>query len=308
MEASTLEYDCGPRNLTRSRMIRDYIILAKPRISVMVVLTVAVAALISWPESGASPWRLIHAMIGLMLVSASGCAVNQYLERYVDWLMPRTAKRPLPDNRLSAGQVAVFGAVTLGAGTAWLAALVNWQTLVVALSSWVVYVVIYTPLKAHTWLNTFVGAVAGALPVLVGSTAITEGAITTQAWWLFALLYIWQFPHFMAIAWLYRADYERGALQMASTVKHAERLTAVVAVIFALAHLPVTALAFWPNTIVAASGCALGTALALWYISASVLFAQNVNDATARVLFRVSLIYLPLYLALLSLTAAFQPG
>lgn len=155
----------------RPGVIRDFLTLAKPRISVMVLFTVAVSGLISW-QPGAELPVLIHTMIGLLLISASGCAVNQYLERYVDWLMPRTAERPLPARRLSAIQVALFGTITMGMGTAWLWALANWEALAVSVASWLVYVAIYTPMKAKTWLNTFVGAVSGAMPVLSGIVAV----------------------------------------------------------------------------------------------------------------------------------------
>ena len=232
----------------RQRMIQDFFILAKPRISVMVLFTVAVAGVVSWNESSQA-WSLAHAMIGLLLVSASGCAVNQYLERFVDWSMPRTADRPLPGQRLSSLQVALFGSVTLGVGLAWMWTLANWQSAMVAALSWVLYVCIYTPMKPRTWINTFVGAVAGALPVLVGSTAVAQGQITFAAWMLFAVLYIWQFPHFMAIAWIYREDYRLGKLRMASTESNAERLSGRVAILFAVALFPVTLMSLWPTGI-----------------------------------------------------------
>jgi protoheme IX farnesyltransferase len=312
--STLMNIDTIPLSNARDRlqrgMIRDFIELAKPRISVMVLLTVAVAGFISFGQS-TSPdevnpgMTLVNAMIGLLFVSASGCAVNQYVERYVDWLMPRTADRPLPGQRLSAGQVALFGAVTAGVGIAWLWTLVNWQTMAVAASSWVLYVCIYTPMKPRTWLNTFVGAVAGALPVLVGSTAVTGGQITFAASMLFAVLYIWQFPHFMAISWLYRDDYRRGQLRMASTETHAETLTGRVAVIFALALLPVMAISLWPAGILQGFLFSGALALGVWYLLASWQFANAVDDQTARYLFRVSLVYLPLYLVALTVSAWF---
>ncbi len=286
---------------------REYVELSKPRISVMVLLTVAVAALISVPAGGtADVWKVVHAMIGLLLVSASGCALNQYLERYVDWMMPRTAQRPLPDLRLTSLQVAVFGAVTFGIGLAWLLALVNWQTAAVAGASWVIYVWIYTPLKRFTWLNTYVGAVAGAMPVLVGSTAVASGVIKWPAFWLFAVLYIWQFPHFMAIAWLYRDDYERAAVKMASTVDRSERLVAWHAIVFAVILIPVSLVTLWPQQL--ADWVLLVAAIApgIWYLYASIQFARQVDDERARSLFRVSLLYLPVYLVVLSIASMIQ--
>jgi heme o synthase len=290
----------------RQRMIQDFFVLAKPRISVMVLFTVAVAGVISWNESGQA-LSLANAMIGLFLISASGCAVNQYLERFVDWSMPRTADRPLPGQRLTSLQVALFGSVTLGVGLAWMWKLVNWQSAVLAALSWVLYVCIYTPMKPRTWLNTFVGAVAGALPVLVGSTAVAQGQITFDAWMLFTVLYIWQFPHFMAIAWIYREDYRLGKLRMASTESNAERLTGWVAILFAVALFPATLISLWPTSVGQGSFCFIALALAGWYLILSIRFARTVNDENARCLFRVSLVYLPLYLLALT-TSALIPG
>lgn len=286
----------------RQRMIQDFFILAKPRISVMVLFTVAVAGVVSWNESGQA-WSLVHAMIGLLLISASGCAVNQYLERFVDWSMPRTADRPLPGQRLTSLQVALFGSVTLGVGLAWMWTLANWQSAVVAALSWVLYVCLYTPMKPRTWLNTFVGAVAGALPVLVGSTAVAQGQISFDAWMLFAVLYVWQFPHFMAIAWIYREDYLMGELRMASTESNAERLTGRIAILFAIALFPATLISLWPTGMTQGVFCFVAMVLAGWYLVMSIQFARKVNDENARRLFRVSLVYLPLYLLALTLSA-----
>lgn len=285
-------------------VLRSFVELAKPRISVMVLFTVAVAGLVSLPEAVAGTgWKLIHAMIGLLLVSASGCALNQYLERYVDWLMPRTAKRPLPALRLSAVQVAVFGAVTFGVGIAWLLALANWQTATIAGINWVLYVWIYTPLKLRTWLNTYVGAVAGALPVLIGSTAVCDGKITVGAWLLFSVLFIWQFPHFMAIAWLYRHDYRQASVRMATTVDDTGRLAGWHAIIFCLALFPVTVAAIWPQGIVMIVLMATAIGLAVWYLQAALRFWRCTDTETSRHLFRVSLVYLTVYLVVLSISA-----
>lgn len=287
-----------------SSTLRDFVELAKPRISVMVLLTVAVAGLVSLPSAqSGTVWQLVHAMIGLFLVSASGCAMNQYLERYVDWLMPRTAKRPLPDQRLSALQVASFGAVFFGIGMAWLIALTNWQTATIAGVNWLLYVWIYTPLKLRTWLNTYVGAIAGALPVLIGSSAVCDGKITLGAWLLFAVLFVWQFPHFMAIAWLYRDDYRNASVLMATTVDDSGRLAGWHAVLFAIVLFPITVLAVLPATPGSWLILMAVQTLNAWYLIASLRFFQDVNTDTSRRLFRVSLFYLTGYLVLLSIYA-----
>ena len=283
-------------------LTRSFVELSKPRISIMVLLTVAVAGLVSLPYAASgSGWKLIHAMIGLLMVSASGCALNQYLERYVDWLMLRTSKRPLPDLRLTSLQVAVFGSVTFGMGMAWLIALTNWPTAVVAGINWVLYVWIYTPLKLKTWLNTYVGAVAGALPVVIGSTAVCEGQITFNAWLLFAVLFIWQFPHFMAIAWLYRDEYREAGVRMATTVDDSGNLAGWHAVIFSMALFPTTLFAIWPHNVWALILLGLALWLAVRYLKASLQFLKKTDTSNARHLFRISLIYLTAYLFLLSI-------
>lgn len=285
-------------------LTRSLVELSKPRISIMVLLTVAVAGLVSLPYAiSGSGWKLIHAMIGLLMVSASGCALNQYLERYVDWLMLRTSKRPLPDLRLTALQVAVFGAVTFGIGMAWLIELTNWQTATIAGINWVLYVWIYTPLKLKSWLNTYVGAVAGALPVVIGSTAVCDGQITLNAWLLFAVLFIWQFPHFMAIAWLYRHEYRDAGVRMATTVDDTGKLAGWHAVVFSVALFPVTLFAIWPYNIWAILLLGLAIWLAIRYLKASIQFLKKTDTANARSLFRVSLVYLTAYLFVLSIWA-----
>ena len=286
----------------QSGLVTAFLELAKPRISVMVVFSVAVAGLVSLPMAlEGTGWKLVHAMFGLLLVSASGCALNQYLERYVDWLMPRTEKRPLPANRLSSVQVAVFGAVTVGTGVAWLAALVNWQSALIAVATWVIYVWIYTPLKLKTWLNTYVGAIAGALPILIGSTAVCNGTISPGAWKLFLVLLIWQFPHFMAIAWLYRKDYRNADVLMATTVDDSGKLAGWHAVLFAIGLIPVTVWSMWSPEKVGMVLLGIVILLGGWYFLASIRFFQNTNDTTARRLFRVSLWHLTAYLVLLSI-------
>lgn len=269
----------------------------------MVLLTVAVSGWISSSSNSFSTIAMLHAMFGLAMISASGCAWNQYVERYVDWLMPRTAKRPLPDQRLSSTDVAAFGSITFGIGVAYLWALVNWQTTAIAVVSWVIYVWIYTPLKTRTWFNTHIGAVAGAMPVLVGSAAL-DGTISVAGWLLFAVLLIWQFPHFMAIAWLYREDYRQGGLRMVSVNDPGGARTGRVAIVGAILLLPLLPVL----TIVISTQYLLWSILSIgtgaWYAWASWCFYRSTNDTTARRLFRVSILFLPTYLIILAIARA----
>ncbi len=282
-------------------LIGDYVELMKPRIALMVLLTVIVAGFLAAGGS-TSVLALVNVSIGVLLISASGSAWNQYLERYTDFLMPRTALRPLPDQRLTANQVTAFGAITFGAGVVYLGTVVGSLPLLLGLSTWFLYVLVYTPMKRRTWWNTAVGAVAGALPVLIGAAG-TGSHVTGPVWGLFAILFLWQFPHFMAIAWLYRRDYAEGGLKMITVVDPSGKLAGVHAIVGAIALLLVSvATAFCFSSVVARS-VVLGICglVGLWYLASSILFARRLDDEAARQLLHVSLLHLPLVLLALVL-------
>ncbi len=196
--------------------VATYVELTKPRIVAMELVTIIVAAHLASPW-GVRPLVLMHTVLGAALVAASAGAFNQWWERSTDARMARTANRPLPTGRLTALQVIVFGAVTLVVGSIDLMVGVGLTTTTIALATWLVYVLAYTPLKTRSPINTAVGAVSGSLPILIGWTA-TGAAIDMRALALVAVMFLWQFPHFMAIAWLYRADYVRGGQRMLTVV------------------------------------------------------------------------------------------
>ena len=279
--------------------VQAYMALTKMRISVMVLFTFAVAAILAAHATG-TPLNLgvlMGALIGMLMVAASGNAMNMYIERYSDCLMPRTAKRPLPAQQLSTIEVATFGAVTFGIGMAFLFAAVNWQTAVCGIANWILYVFIYTPLKRKTPLNTEVGAVAGAMPIIMGSLAATA-SVGLIGWSFFGVLFLWQFPHFMAIAWMYRKQYEAGGLKMLTVTEPtglaAGRKAIVTGVmLIGVSLLPVFTLSTqvhgWLFGIVA-------VLLGVYYLKAAIAFYYSRTDAVARRLLRVSLLYLPLYM------------
>jgi protoheme IX farnesyltransferase len=280
----------------------DFVELCKPRISIMVLLTVVAGGFLS-AGVAASVLGLLNVAFGLFLIAASGSAWNQYLERYSDFLMPRTARRPLPDRRLKAGQVTLFGSITLGVGLAYLGTVVNVSAMLMGVATWLLYVCVYTPLKRLTWWNTAIGAVAGAMPVLVGAVGV-GAPVGATAWALFVLLFLWQFPHFMAIAWLYRRDYAEGGLRMVTVVDPSGRLAGLHAVIVSVAMLFVSvgfALLFG-SAMARLVIVGIGGISGLWYVWASIQFARNLDDASARRLLRISLICLPL--AMLALVVA----
>jgi len=274
-----------------------YIELTKPKIALMVLVAVAAAACIaSWRQP---TWAVAHALFGTLLVAASSCAANQWLERYRDSLMDRTAIRPLPQGRLSSSEAVGFVTITLVAGLVWLAVFTTLLTACIALLTWFFYVAVYTPLKTRTSLNTAVGAIPGALPVLIGWTCV-EGPLTLRAAGLFLTLFVWQFPHFMAIAWLYRKQYARAGFRMLPIVDRTGHWAGVQAVACASVLVPVSlvpVLSLQGSGALAYAACAV--ALGLGQLACAVAFAWQRNDISARRLLRASLVYLPVLLACL---------
>lgn len=298
MATTTSATDVKPHPAPWAALASDYVALTKPRIAVMMLITVAVAAFVArWGQP--DMWHVMHAVVGVALVAASASAVNQWLERETDGRMPRTASRPLPAGRLTSREVLWFAAVTLIAGTTYLLATLRWDTAAWAVATWVVYVLAYTPLKTKSSVNTAVGAVSGAMPVCVGWAAV-GGAYDIRMASLFTTLFLWQFPHFMAIAWLYRDQYARAGLQMLSVVDPSGRRCGAQAVVTALVLIPVSLL---PSVLDLAGSLYFCWALALGtaQFAAAVWFMLRLDERSARTLLRASLIYLPSLLMMLIL-------
>ncbi|MGA7921407.1 MAG: heme o synthase [Candidatus Acidiferrales bacterium] len=193
-----------------------YVVLTKPDVTFLVVITTVAGFYLG--SSGPLEWmRLMHTLCGTLLVAGGTAALNQYIERNMDSLMRRTAARPLPTGILQPKEVLVFGVATIIGGTLWLTLAVNGLAAFIALVTSVSYLAAYTPLKTRTTLATAVGAIPGALPPLIGWAA-ARGSLSMGAWVLFAILFVWQFPHFMAIAWMYREDYGRAGILMLPVV------------------------------------------------------------------------------------------
>jgi protoheme IX farnesyltransferase len=277
----------------------DYLALTKPRIAVLVLFTVGVGVLLA----AGTEWRLavlFHAVFGTALVASGASALNQWLECSSDGKMRRTQDRPLPGGRLQPLEVLAFGMVLGVAGTVYLiVTLPSPAAAVAAAFTFVCYVAIYTPLKRRTTLNTLVGAVPGAMPPVIGWCAVT-GEVTTGAMTLFAILFLWQVPHFLAIAWMYREEYTRASLRMLPVVDPDGRMTARQMVAYTLALIPIS---LGPVLLDSAGPLYIGGALllGLYFLWHALRFQASRSIEQARKVMRVSLVYLPGLLALLLL-------
>jgi heme o synthase len=283
--------------LALSTRVADYLELVKPRIAVMVLLTVTVGFMLG---SGGvwSLAQLSSALVGIGLVAAASGALNQLIERRTDALMARTANRPLPTGRLHPIEVAGFGLACGTAGVGLLILEVNLTTALLALLTLALYVAAYTPLKRYTALSTAVGAIPGALPPVLGWTA-SGAALGGEAFSLFAILFLWQFPHFLAIAWLHRADYAAAGLRMLPGGSPPRGLTGLLAAVYAAVLIPVSLL---PGQVALGGGSYRIAALLLGvgYLAAAVRFFAHESRETARGLLYCSLIYLPVLLSVLT--------
>ncbi len=273
-----------------------YAELTKPRIAFMLVLTAAAGFYLG--ASGDFPWKLfVHAMAGITLLAFGVATLNQYLERDSDALMVRTAGRPLPANRLGAGEAFVFGVIQCAVAEVYLYLLVNPLTALLGLTVIAGYVLLYTPLKKRTTACTAIGAVPGAMPPLMGWTSASD-QIGLEAALIFAILFLWQFPHFLAIAVMYKDEYARAGIKMLPAVEASGRITARQIVIFTLLLLPISlgpffaGLSGWPYLAVAA-------VLGAWFLKSSIDAARTKELAESKRLMLVSVIYLPvLFLAM----------
>jgi protoheme IX farnesyltransferase len=280
--------------------VRDYIELTKPRIAVLELVVVLAAGFLA-TRGQPEPKLLVATMFGTLLIASSASAANQWLERRRDARMSRTADRPLPAGRLSSAEALVFAALTLVAGSLQLGLMVNVAALLWALLTWAVYVLVYTPLKVASPLNTAVGAISGALPVLIGWSA-TGAPIDIRAAGLLLVLYLWQFPHFMAIAWLYREEYQSANYQMLTVVDPTGRRAGWQAILAAQALIPISIIPLLgspgPGSLLFAAAAVL---LGASQLVTAILFWKKATDLRARLLLRASLAYLPTLLIMLML-------
>lgn len=280
--------DAGTASRSRAA---DFLSLTKPRLNSLVLVTTAAAYYLG--DGHRLAWtHLLHTMAGTAWVAAGASALNQFWERDTDVLMRRTRLRPLPDSRLHPRDAMWFGIALSAVGIAQLAVAVNGLTAVVAALTLVSYVFLYTPLKLRSSLSTIVGAIPGALPAVIGWTAAT-GSLSAGGWVLFGIVFMWQMPHFLAIAWLFRDDYARAGFPLLPVVQPDGRTTGHQTVLYTAALLPISIL---PAAVGMAGAYSVAGALTLGAVLMvlSIEFAVSRSMAAARRLFYGTILYLPL--------------
>jgi len=300
----------APNPGTTATLIHDLRELFKVRVTGMVLVTGWAGFYLGSMQSGISSVQrgLLDTLVGIGLVSAGSSALNQALERSTDARMVRTADRPIAAGRISLTQGILAGICSIALGAWWLLLQTNLLTVALALLTAFSYVAVYTPLKRVTTMATFIGAFPGAMGPMLGWTA-ARGRIEWPAVALFAILFVWQFPHFMAIAWLYREDYARAGIRMLPVVQPDGWSTVVEALFYAVVMIPVS-LAPWRLGMTGITYAVLASALGLFYLAYTIRFtrilratSETESRMVARDLLKVSVIYLPLLMTTLMLCA-----
>jgi len=291
--------------------MKDYIDLTKPRITWLILMSTGIGYYFGLPRAGSwwafasgIPWLgLLHTILGTGLIASGTAALNQWYERGADCRMRRTSDRPIPSGRVTPLRALVFAVALSLAGFVDLWLGVNLLTALLGLFTLLSYLFIYTPLKSRSWLSTTIGAFPGAMPPMIGFAA-AHGSITSEAWVLFAILFLWQFPHFYSIAWVYREDYARAGIRMLPVVEPDGRSTARQIVLYGLALIPVSLV---PSILGMSGRIYLVGALllGLYFLYSGVRVALDRTILRARNVLMVSVFYLPLIYGLMLLD---RPG
>ncbi len=308
---STLTIPLGTLRTRATSLLRDYAELTKLRVTTLIVMTAWCGYFFGAHKSAVSwmTWGLFHSLLGIGLVSSGTAALNEVMEQDIDAHMRRTARRPLPAGRMSVLHATLVGVVAAVGGSVYLAVFTNPLTGLLTFLTSVVYLAAYTPLKRISPICTFVGAFPGAMPGVLGWTAV-RGQLEWGTLVLFAILFVWQFPHFFSIAWLYREDYAQGGVRMLPVVEEDGRSTAHRILIYSIALIPISLLPSFigmAGRIYLVGAAVLG--FAMLYFGARLAFlnmplASPLSKARARQVLRASVIYLPLLFALMMANAA----
>ena len=278
--------------------MKDYIELTKPRITWLIVMSTAIGYYFGHAGDW-TLWPLLHTLFGTALVASGTAALNQWYEREADRQMRRTQMRPLPSGRLSPHRALWFGIGLAVAGGLELGFGVNWLTSGLGIATLAAYLFIYTPLKQKTWWSTTIGAFPGAMPPLIGFAGAAN-TLTAEAWALGAILFLWQFPHFYAIAWMYREDYSRAGIQMLPVVEPDGQSTARQILIYSVLLIPISLLPKWLGMtgdiyLIGALG------MGLWFLYSGIQVSLDRTKLRARKVLLTSVVYLPVLYALMVL-------
>ena len=288
-------------DLAEPGLLTDLMTLTKARLSLLVIITTFVGFCMASDTS--LDWlRLFHAVFGTTLAAAAAAVLNQRIETKVDRLMERTRNRPLPAGRMNPTAALVLGIALGVAGTAWLWLTTNALAASLAAATIVIYIAFYTPLKRRTSLCTIVGAVSGAIPPVIGWTAV-QPSFGLGAWVLFGILFTWQMPHFLAIAWMYRHEYSQAGFVMIRRDDLTGSHTATQSLLYTLALLVITAIPFFAG-LNSSLYLVLGLLLDSVMLVCALRFLFDRTRPTARMLFFASIFYLPLILGLMIFTRA----
>jgi heme o synthase len=276
--------------LRRSSIVADYLLLMKPELTLLSVLTAVCSAYLAMRGSLHAIF-LLHTFIGTTLVGGTAGALNQYIERRYDALMKRTERRPLPSGRVQPFEALFFGLVLALAGLFYLVVFTNWVAVFLSVLTLVSYLAIYTPLKRKTPFATMVGGIPGSLPPLIG-WAIVQGGLSREAWALFFILFFWQIPHFLSLAWMYRLDYARAGYRLLTVIDPSGAVTCRQIFVYSAALVPASIMPM----LVGLTGaiyfvCALMLSVGFLFIAIR-MYRIRTNSA-AHNLFFASLFFLP---------------
>lgn len=287
-------------------MLADYWTLTKPEVNLLIVITTFAGFYLSSPPgSGRWPFfQLCNTLLGTLLVASGTGTLNQYIERHFDARMRRTSKRPLPARRIDPTKALWFGVLLAVVGGLYLALLVNPLASLLAMLTLGTYLFFYTPLKRKSPLCTLVGAFPGAAPPLIG-WAGARGDLSPESWVLYAIVFLWQFPHFMAIAWMYREDYARAGYRILPCGERQGRFMAWQLLVFSLALVPLSLVPLRSAGLLCVAG---GLMLSSGFLYCAVALALSRSNATARRLLIASIIYLPLIFSLMMFSLRTPPG
>ncbi|MBV9498493.1 MAG: protoheme IX farnesyltransferase [Acidobacteriaceae bacterium] len=278
--------------------MKHYIELTKPRVTWLIVMSTAIGYYFG--HSGWwSVWAVLHTLIGTGLIASGTAALNQWYEREADRQMKRTQRRPLPSGRLKPNQALWFGWALALVGGLELGFGVNWLASGICLTTLATYLFLYTPLKKKTWWSTTVGAFPGSMPPLIGFAAAAN-KLTSEAWVLAAILFLWQFPHFYAIAWMYREDYSRAGIQMLPVVEPDGESTARQILLYSVLLIPISLLPKWMG--MTGSLYLIGAlVMGLLFLYSGIRVSLDRTKVRARKVLLTSVVYLPVLYALMVL-------